>query len=347
MHLRAIYLRNFRLYEEKLYEFNPGLNFIRGPNGHGKTSLIESIYFLMTGRSFRTSQTSELVRHHASHFCIEAFFIKHGIEQKLRVYYGGNERRITHNATTYPFLNSLLGLLQGVIIHPGDDALVKGAPGTRRQLLDTFLEQSDPLYVHHLTRYDRAMRQRNHLLRARNASTIDSWEYEMANSSAYIVKRRAEATNGLHAQGQELYKMLSGSSEIMNLCYKANGAGDDFSGEMSTALTRLRQIFRDQYRRHRPREMELGATLTGPHKDDLIISLNDREARSFGSEGQQRSCAAALRLAEWEQLQAASQETPIMLVDDIGLSLDASRKNHLLAHFAKLGQVFITTTSDC
>ncbi|MEI8124676.1 MAG: DNA replication/repair protein RecF [Parachlamydiaceae bacterium] len=340
MRIKAIYLRNFRLYEEKYHEFSPGLNVISGPNGQGKTALIEAIYFLITGRSFRTSQNSDLVRHGASYFYIEASFVKHDIEQKIRVYYSSTEKRITHNSTSYPFLNSLLGLLLGVVIHPGDDVIVKGAPAARRQLLDTLLGQSDPLYVHHLTRYDRAMRQRNHLLRARNMATIDSWEYEMANSAAYIVKRRTNATEALRLHGQDLYKMLSGGMESLGLGYKANGAGE------YAIDSPLHQIFRDQFKRHRQREIDIGSTLTGPHKDDLVIALNEKEARSFGSEGQQRSCVAALRLAEWKQLQEVSGDMPLMLVDDIGLSLDASRRKQLVNHFSTLGQVFVTTTES-
>ena len=140
--------------------------------------------------------------------------------------------------------------------------------------------------------------------------------------------------------------MLCNGVETLGLTYKANGAGDYPIDDAENLIEKLREMYRSQYTRHRHREMDMGATMTGPHKDDLIIALNDKEARSFGSEGQQRSCVAALRLAEWQQLQISSQETPIMLVDDIGLSLDVSRKKQLIDHFATLGQVFVTTTEE-
>lgn len=342
MYLKALYLHNFRSYEEGLFEFSPAVNVIRGPNAQGKTTLVEAIYFLTTGRSFRTSQTADLIRHGASHFYIEAAFVKHGIEQKLRVHYSGNERRITYNATTYPSLSSLLGILQGVVIHPDDTDIIKGAPAARRQLLDLMLAQGDPLYVHHLTRYDRAMRQRNHLLRARCEATIDSWEYEMANSAAYIVQQRSQAASSILNQGKHHYTVLCGAKEALGLTYKAHGAGESPLDDLSL----LRGIYRDQYSRHRSREMDLGATLTGPHKDDLAVTLDEKEARSFGSEGQQRSCVVALRLAEWDQLRAACQEMPLMLIDDIGMSLDGMRRKQLVANFRQLSQVFVTTTED-
>lgn len=340
MHLKALYLHNFRLYKEALFEFTPGINVVRGPNARGKTSLLEAVSFIMTGRSFRTSQATDLIRQESPHFNLDAIFEKNGIEQKLRIYYSAAERRVIYNATTSHTLSTLLGMLQGVTIHPDDTAIVKGAPGARRHLLDLQLAQSDPLYIHHLTRYDRAMRQRNHLLKSRISATIDSWEYEMANAAAYIVQQRAAVVKALAAHGQHHYHAVSGGGETLDLCYKPHGAVDKPIDDASV----LREMFIDQFRRHRPKEMDLGATLSGPHKDDFLITLAGKEARSFASEGQQRTCILALRLAEWSRLKDASLEVPLMLVDDIGTSLDMSRRAHLLDNLATLGQVFISTT---
>jgi len=342
MHLRALHLRNFRVYEDALFEFSPNFNVIRGPNARGKTSLLEAVYFLMTGRSFRTAQLSELIRQGASFFALDAVFIKHGIEQKLRAYYSAKERKITYNTTSYPSFTSLLGLLQGVVVHPDDAIIVKGAPHSRRHLLDLQLAQVDPLYIHHLTRYDRAMKQRNHLLRAKITTTIDSWEYEMGNAAAYIVHQRERVVKDLQRLGQLQYDRIAGSGESFSLCYKAHGAGDHIHQDKNE----LRRMYCDQYARHRRREMDLGATLTGPHKDDMEISLKNKEARSFASEGQQRSCVVALRLAEWERLREGMTELPLMLVDDLGMSLDEGRRGHLVEHFRSLGQVFVTTTEQ-
>lgn len=342
MHIKALFLRNFRSYEQALYHFSPTVNVIRGNNALGKTSVLEAIYFLITGRSFRTAQTADMIRYGANHFFVEALFEKHGIEQRLRVYYSPEERRVSYNATTYPHLSSLLGILQGVVIHPDDAAIVKGSPSVRRQLLDILLAQRDPLYVHHLTRYDRAMRQRNALLKIRSSAAIDSWEHEMANAAAYVVQQRGLATANMLESGTEHYAKISGGNEALGLMYKANGAGDSPLDDAD----RLKCLFRDQYKRHRSREMDLGATFTGPHKDDLMISLDGKEVRAFASEGQQRSSVVALRLAEWDQLHRASHEAPLMLIDDIGMSLDSGRRQRLVGNFMGGRQVFITTTGD-
>jgi DNA replication and repair protein RecF len=342
LYLTALYLHNFRLYGEAHFTFTPGVNVVRGANARGKTSLLEAVYFLMTGHSFRTAQTKDLIRHGASHFYIEAAFFKHGVEQRIKVYYSPAEKRVIYNATASPSLNSLLGMLQGAVIHPDDAAIVKGAPTARRQLLDIRLSQVDPLYIHHLTRYERAMRQRNHLLRSRNGAAIDSWEYEMSNAAAYIAQQRSRVVENLSMLGQEHYHTICGGIETLQLSYKANGMGNAPLQELEA----VREHYRSQYFRHRSREMELGTTLTGPHKDDLLIMLGNNDARAFASEGQQRSCVAALRLAEWSSLNAALMEPPLMLIDDLGMSLDSVRRKHLLGHFGNLGQVFVSTTEE-
>lgn len=340
MYLTSLHLHNFRVYQEARFEFSPHMNSIRGLNARGKTSLLEAIYFLITGHSFRTTQTKELIRHGADYFYLEAHFFKHGIEQKLKIYYSSKEKRVTYNSTVYSSLNHLLGILQGVVIHPDDALIVKGAPTVRRHLFDTQLAQIDPLYVHHLTRYERAMRQRNHLLRAKSTAAIDSWEYEMAHAAAYIVQQRAHLTAALCLKGQGHYQKISGDAEKMSLNYKANGMGEHSLLEIPF----LRDLYKHQYFRHRFREMDFGSTLTGPHKDDLVIALSNNEARAFASEGQQRSCVLALRLAEWERMSEQSEQKPLMLIDDFGIGLDSMRRKHLLHHFTAFKQVFVTTT---
>ena len=151
--------------------------------------------------------------------------------------------------------------MQGVVIHPDDAAVVKGAPSARRHLLDMQLAQTALFYVHHLTRYEKAMRQRNHLLRARNAVTIESWEYEMAHAGA-VARQRARLVQDLEKLGVELYRMICGGKETLRLVYKAHGTSENIPAEDAG----LRDLFRDQYHRHRQREMDLGATLTGPIK---------------------------------------------------------------------------------
>lgn len=337
MQLRSLYLHNFRCHKDAFFEFLPGINTICGPNAKGKTSILEAIHLLITGRSFRTSQLSDLIGIGSEGFFIEAVFIKYGIEQTLRFSFNGKEKSLLHNSTPCSSIASLLGLLQGVVITPDDASLVKGSPNIRRSFLDVQIAQTDPLYVHHLGRFNRAMKQRNTLLRAKSQVTITSWEHEMSNSAAYIVQQRQKAIHDLHKYSRSLHKALSGETEELELVYKTG------SGAI-TEVPILKQFYLEQFHKLRQREMLLGSTLSGPHKDDLTIAIGQKEVRYFASEGQQRSCVAALRLGEWERLKALANESPLMLIDDVGISLDHIRRDKLLSHVQHLGQVFLTAT---
>lgn len=337
--LQKLYLRYFRRYDEVLFHFNPSLNTIIGPNAHGKTTVLEAIHFLMSGRSFRTQQLANLIQYDQNYFFIEASFNKQGIQQTLKISYDGNERKIIYNSTVCQSSANLLGLLQGVVVTPDNASLVKGSPLLRRHFLDLQIAQVDPLYVHHLTRYIRAMRQRNVLLKRKDLLTINSWEQEMALAAAYVTLQRTQAVADLQKLGNPLHVMLTGEEHLLTLEYRSSCC-------QINDMQLLREHYLHQWNKMRSREKEIGVTLYGPHRDDLLIKIGHQEARLFASEGQQRSCVMALRLAEWQRLQALSQEKPLMLIDDVGISLDSSRRQKLLAHLKTLGQVFLTSTED-
>lgn len=339
MHLRSLYLQNFRNYGEACVDFGPSFNLICGPNAKGKTTLLEAIHYFMLGRSFRTSQTADLIHYGKEAFFLQTDFAKHGIEQQLRISFDQQERKIIYNSTTLQNVSSLLGVIQGVVITPDDVNLIKGSPLLRRQYLDIQLAQLDPLYVHHLTRYARAMRHRNHLLKLKQAVSIEGWEYEMSQSAAYLVFQRLRAIKDLQKSCQQYYSILSGEEENLTLDYKC-------SVSASASLSELKEHHLVYFRKHREREMRIGYTCGGPHKDDLFIAIGGKEVRHFASVGQQHSCVAAMHLAEWQRLKEMSGETPLLMVDDVGISLDEKRKARLLSLLADAGQIFLTTTDE-
>lgn len=339
MHLRSLYLRHFRNYEEAHFEFSPLFNLFHGANAQGKTTILEAIHCLMVGRSFRTQQSKELIKDGTQSFYIEATFSKQGIEQSLKLAFDGNERKIIHNNTTLPTVSTLLGIVPGVIMTPDDVGLVKGSPVLRRQFLDMQLAQVDPLYVHHLTRFNRAIRQRNQLLKSKQLQTIDSWENELSHSAAYITLKRYEAVRNLVPRCQNHYLFLTKEAEDLGLGYK--------TPLPETLTLQSLQLFQlAQLRKNRVREMAFGHTLVGPHKDELSLTIDGKEVKHYASEGQQRSYITAIRFAEWEQLSETGNEKPLMLMDDVGISLDAKRQGQLATMLEGLGQVFITTTDE-
>jgi DNA replication and repair protein RecF len=338
MQLRSLQLRNFRSHPDLLIEFESGVSLIFGPNAIGKTTILEAIHLLMMGRSFRTFQIAELIGRRGTGFQVEAVFTKHNVEQKLSVSFDGTERKIEHNETQFRRLSNILGIIQGVAMTPDDATLVKGGPDLRRRYLDFQLSQTDPLYLEHLSRYGRAMRQRNLLLKMNDTTTIDGWEEEMANAASYIARQRYLAVDDLQGLAQKIFCVFSGDDKQIAIAYETRAP---FESEKV-----IRDFYLQKYKELRPREMDVGSTLTGPHRDDLIISLDKMDARHFASEGQQRMCVAALKFAEWERMRHQSNIFPLMLIDDVGVSLDESRRDKLFSHISTLGQVVLTATDN-
>lgn len=329
--LRRLILRNFRNYVEADIEFCDNLNIFIGDNAQGKTSLLEAIHFLIIGRSFRTSQIKELIYKNGEGFYLEAHFVKNGIEQTLRFSLFGKERKIFYNSTECPSLSSLFGILVGTLVAP-DDQLVKGPPQERRLFMDLQLAQYDPLYLHHITRYNRAMRHRNHLLRHRELKSIEMWEHEMANSGAYVIFKRQQFAENLSPIVKEIHRNLNCGNSSLNFQYKTKNV--------------TKEELLQQFNLHRPKDLAMKSTSIGPHRDEIVLELDGMDARSYGSEGQKRLCVTSLRLASWEHLKAKVEMTPLMLMDDLTANLDSNHQNKVVEQLEKMGQVFITTTSD-
>jgi DNA replication and repair protein RecF len=337
MRVQSLYLKNYRNHRDACFDFDSGINILCGPNASGKTNVLESLYLFISGRSIRNAPLLESICTDGEAFFLQMQFSKQGIEQSFKIAYNKNEKKILYNQTPLNAFSGLIGILQGTALTPDDAALIKGAPSLRRQFLDLLIAQNDPLYIHYSTRFYRAMQQRNCTLRKRDAKGAICWEEEMANAAVYIWKQRASAVQKLQQECQRLHHALTDPTSRLTFGFKSFA---------SLSEDNLKERLLESYEKHRKREMELGFTLVGPHKDDLIIKLNAQEARFFASEGQQRTIATVLRLGEWELLKAASEEMPIMILDDLGMGLDPARKQRLLEHLTRMGQVFISTTSD-
>ncbi len=327
--LKRLYLKDFRNYKSECFEFSPQLNAIIGKNAQGKTNLLEAIYLLMTGRSFRTSNLSDLPYFGCSSFYLEAHFEKAGIEQTLKMTYHEKERIIILNQTPIPTLSSLFGIILGVIITPEDRALIVGPPLQRRQFLNLHIARTNPFYLHHFRRYEKALKQRNTLLRQKRSHSIEVWEEQMAISGAYLIQERVREAEELEKKSHEIQKLLSFDKEELTLKYKSSLSS--------------KEIFQEMLAKTRNKDLLLGYTSIGPHKEDLSIVLDGKEARSFASEGQKRGIITALRMAEWQLLKDKTEDFPIFCIDDMGIFLDKKREEILLSLLPSLGQVFLTS----
>lgn len=304
-----------------------------GENAKGKTTLLEALYLLMAGRSFRTPQMNDLMREGSSFFHIETYFEKWGIPQALKMTLQGQERRIQYNSSTLGSLSSLLGILQGVLMAPHDIELIKGAPSVRRHYLDFQIAQVDPLYMHHLTRYSKGIKQRNAQIRMRNVKSIEIFEEVIAQSANYIISQRTTAVSEINSLLNDYYHKITGKNERICLRYHSSLG----SANVQKILEKLHST--------RARELDLGFTLVGTHRDDLLTLITDKPAKIFASEGEMRSLVAALKLAEWERMRLTTRELPLLLVDDMGISLDPIRLKGLWQTFSKMGQVIITSAN--
>jgi DNA replication and repair protein RecF len=330
MYIKRLYLRHFRNYEEADVAFSPKFNAICGDNATGKTNLLEAISLISTGRSFRTQHLSELIQEGSSFFYLDAEIIRDNVPQSVKISFDGQNRRLQLNTNDFATFHPLLGTLPSILSTPDDTDLIAGSPAHRRRFLNLHLAQSDPLYVHHLARYWRAMKQRNCLLRAKSESAIECWETEMAGSAAYLAEVRQELFVDLKEPLALQSRRLSSDAETVAVRFHST-----HSPMADTYLQQLQKM--------RKREKDLGLTLNGPHRDDLSFWIGGKPARTFASEGQKKTAVTALRLAEWDRLAKRIGEPPLMAIDDFGGPLDQVRQDLLSASLQSMGQVFITS----
>lgn len=330
MFIEKIALWHFRNYTNATFSFSPQVNLIKGENAQGKTNLLEALYFLSTGRSFRTSHLFDLVPKDQPFFYLEAAFLKDGVSQSLKASFDGQVRKLIYNETSFSTFTSLLGLLPIVLIAPQDLSLITGAPLERRRFLDLLLAQSDPLYVHHLGRYHKAVKQRNALLKQKREESLDVWERTLALSAAYILQKRRAALIEIAPLAQHYLNALTEGADALEIQYQHTSPGSP--EEILASM-----------QKNRRKEFMYGSTLIGPHRDDLLILLGKSPAKNFASEGQKRGIVTAMRLAEWERLKRASGYTPLLGIDDFGVHLDEKRYALIQRCVEGLGQVFLTT----
>jgi DNA replication and repair protein RecF len=332
--LKSLHVLDLRNYAEAHLEFSEGVHALIGSNAQGKTNLLEALSLCLTGESFRSHHLHELIREGSPRGWAQLTLTQASIEQVVRVMVDPQTKKAWLNGSALPGLSHLLGLQPIVVLTPQDVDLVRGEPQARRQLLDQQLAQSDPLYHHHLVRYRRALKQRNALLKSRQLTSCEAWEIEMARSGAYLIQQRMRAVQDLQGHAAQILRHLAGREERLQLDYRC-----------SANLDNPEQSLRQHWERLRAREIEVGQTLAGPHREDMILLLEGREAKAFASEGQARSLAAALRFAQRALLEQQTQMTPVLCIDDVGLSLDPQRCRNLFELIGSMGQVLCTAPS--
>ncbi len=348
MQITELTLRSYRSYETLHLAFDPGVQIFLGANAQGKTNIIEALYYAAFGRSHRTSSDAELIRVGADGAHIALSFRRHDVPGALSFTFARGARRRIEYAGESLRQRDLVGILPMVLFSPEDLFLVKGAPALRRRYLDAELSQASPAYYGELLRYTRILKQRNAVLkdiRERLAAPDDllPWDAQLAKSAAYIVTRRTSAVAQLGALSARVQSVLAAGEEL-TLVYDIAGAAPE-SGAKDDMTERLYLWYNKMLREGRARDIARAATGVGPHLDDLVLRVGGMNLRSFGSQGQQRTGALALKLAELFYLQENVGEAPILLLDDVMSELDADRRRALLDFIRHENiQTFITAT---
>jgi DNA replication and repair protein RecF len=336
--LKHIYLQDFRGYSELNADLGPGITFISGPNGHGKTNLLEALHFVTQGHSFRTRHDQELIRWNATQFTIRAEGVIHkkSHSQSVQVDSTG-AKRIRFGEKESRLFSDLMGGWPLIIMGPLDIEIIQGAPAVRRRFMDTLLSQQSPLYLKELRIYNRILRQRNACLKGLVSFAMDYFEIlsvQLCESAAKITEYRFELIKGLQ-EAIRLYNLISGSTEQLLMRYQLSYPGAESLDNTGMTLKKhLRSCFK--------REQALKSTQAGPHKDDLLLFLNHHPIREYGSQGQCRSAALALKSASAHLLAKQTQIYPILLLDDIFAELDESRRKAIGEIVSESPQVFIT-----
>lgn len=341
MRVKSLKLQNFRNYERALIEPDEGVTVFTGQNAQGKTNIVEALHLCCLGRSHRTPRDDELIRWGCEAASVKAVTAQRDGTHEVSLLLSRTQRRkktVRIGARQAERIGELFGHVCGVLFSPEDLQIVKSGPAERRRFLDMQLSQLHPAYFYALQRAVRALNQRNALLKeiARNGSllsTLDMWDEQLAACGGEIVRGRREAVLALSASAAQVHASLTGGRETLCVRYLSQAA--DAEDPSQRLLERLKAARAEDLRRM--------TTSVGIHRDDLLITIDGKEARTYASQGQQRSAVLSLKLAQLELSERVRGEAPVLMLDDVMSELDPDRRRQLIERIDRV-QTFVTCT---
>lgn len=334
MIVKSLDLKDFRNYEALSIQFDPSTNIIYGDNAQGKTNILEALCISGTSRSHRGSRDNEMIRFGTDQGHIKTIVEKSGVEYQIDIHLKrGHSKGIAINRVPIKKASDLFGILNIIFFSPDDLSIIKNGPDKRRRFIDTELCQIDRIYLYNLTEYNKALGQRNSLLKEiyRNKKLLDTlcvWDDKLAEFGAKIIRRRKSFIEEIAPVVSEIHHEISGAKEEVKLSYENNVSADGFREALDFAYDN---------------DMRLGSTTKGPHRDDLRFDLGGVDLRKYGSQGQQRTAALSLKLSEVTMMEKETREKPVLLLDDVLSELDSKRQQDLLGSLMDT-QTMITCT---
>lgn len=326
MQIKSLFLQNFRNYSSEVFHFSEGLNVLFGKNAQGKTNCAEAVFYLCTGASLRIRHDKQLIKIGAENAKITAETENRYGRVTIEAEIYENKREIRVNGSKIARNADLMGHINSVFFSPGELRLIQDGPDERRRFMNLSISQTSPAYYTALLRYNKILDQRNTLLKNRDASlvldTLPVWDEQLCKYAAVIVKKRAEFLQKLAPYAGEHHAFLTDGEE--ELVVKPDRIYEGDEGEIAATL--LRRLSNNY-----EKDLRLGFTTVGPHRDDLEVLIGGIDAKSYASQGQMRTAALSLKLAEVDIFRDLSGENPILILDDVMSELDLKRRKKLLA----------------
>lgn len=341
MQIQSITLKNFRNYEGQTVQFDPHRNIIIGENAQGKTNLVEAVYLCAFARSFRTANTREMIRFGESQASIDARVLSEDIDKRIQILLRSDGKKmLKKDGKILKRASDLLRTIVVVVFSPEDLRIIKDSPDKRRNFLDKEISQLRPGYFESLHRYQEVVRQKNAFLKqiiyknggmlskdSEEEGILDVLDMQLAEYGSKVIRQRREFVKLLNREASAIQQGISGGREELEILCKETVNPDEF---YETLL------------REREKDLRNGSSGPGPHRDDLEFLINGKSAKKFGSQGQQRTIALTLKLAEIRIAKTLLGENAILLLDDVLSELDRERQKYLLQHIDDI-QIFITS----
>lgn len=326
MYFTHLKLINFRNYEKESVGFHEKVNIIAGNNAQGKTNLLEALYITSLGKSFRTNKDSDMVKFGEDFAYVKTDYIKEGYERQIEINILKRGKSISIDGNKISKTKDLVDKVYIVAFTPEDLKIVKDEPERRRRFMDRELCQLGPIYYSNLQRYKRALVQRNFLLKKNNIdeTLMEVWEKQLVDYGSKITRDREKFIEKLKIISYKIHKEISRGKEELEINYEAS------------------EISEEKLKKGRQNDLFRGNTGFGPHRDDIEIKIDGNDVRKYGSQGQQRTAALSLKLAEIELIKEEKGESPVLLLDDVLSELDRGRQEFLLNSTWDV-QVFIST----
>ncbi len=341
MQIKKLFLQNFRNYENEVFEFSDGLNVLFGKNAQGKTNCAEAVFYLCTGTSLRIRHDKQLIKIGAENAKITAEAENRYGKVVIEATIYENKREIRVNGAKIGKNADLMGHINSVFFSPGELRLIQDGPDERRRFMNISISQTSSAYYTALLRYNKILDQRNTLLKERDAGlvldTLPVWDEQLCKYAGIIVKKRAEFLEKLSPFAKEYHAFLTDGAEELELKPDRRYEGDET--EISAQILR-------RLENNYEKDLRLGFTTVGPHRDDIVVNVNGIDAKAYASQGQMRTCALALKLAEVRIFKELSGEYPILVLDDVMSELDLRRRKKLLACIADVQTILTCTHTE-